>query len=55
MLTSSTNLTELISFLSCVHALINSKLKNRNRINDIEKLCRIFVFMLNSDDSYSKN
>ena len=53
ILTSFMNLTELISFLSCVHALISSELKNRNRIDDIEEPCRISVFMLNSDDSYS--
>ena len=53
MLISFTNLTKLISFLSCMHALISSELKNRNRIDDIEKPCRIFVFMLNSNDSYS--
>ena len=53
ILTSFMNSTELIPFLSCVHALISPELKNRNRIDDIEEPCRISVFMLNSDDSYS--
>ena len=53
MLTSSMNLTELIPFLSCVHALISSELKNRNRISDMREPCEISVFMLNDDDSYS--
>ena len=52
MLTSFMNSTELIPFLSCVHALISSELKNRNRIDDIEEPCGISVFMLNSDNSY---
>ena len=53
ILTSSTNLMKLIPFLSCVHALINSELENRNRIDDIKKPHEISVSMLNDNDSYS--